>query len=133
MRWEGGRWLVEDVEEDAGGEGPDGDRRDGNGDRGDGRSGGGDTDDGATVDSGEREERRRGVWECEADIMERAEARRGYTVAAAWDEGAMIQLMARMSNPTLAVRRWMSTVDCTPSFPTYPPFTLLRYRSRVLN
>ena len=104
VRWEGGRWLVEDVEEDAGGEGPDGDRRDGNGDWRDGHSGGGDTDDGATVDSGEREERRRGVWECEADIMERAEARRGYTVAAAWDEGAMIQLMTRMRNPTLQWR-----------------------------
>ena len=56
------------------------------------------------MDSDEREERRRGVWECEADIMERAEARRGYTVAAAWDEGAMIQLMARMRNPTLQWR-----------------------------
>ena len=29
--------------------------------------------------------------------------RRGYTIAAAWDEGAMIQAMARMDNPTL---RW---------------------------
>ena len=95
---------MEDVEEDAGEEGSDGDRRDGDGGRRDGHSGGGDTDDGATVDSDEREERRRGVWECEADIMERAEARRGYTVAAAWDEGAMIQLMARMSNPTLQWR-----------------------------
>ena len=107
VRWEGGRWLVEDAEdagEDAGEEGSDGGRRDGNDDRSDGHGGGGDTDDGATVDSGEREERRRGVWECEADIIERAEARRGYTVAAAWDEGAMIQLMTRMRNPTLQWR-----------------------------
>ena len=29
--------------------------------------------------------------------------RRGYTAGAAWDEGAMIQAMARMDNPTL---RW---------------------------
>jgi len=65
VRWEGGRWLVEDTGEDAGGEGSDGGRRDGNGDGSDRHSDGGDTGDGATVDSGEREERRRGVWECD--------------------------------------------------------------------
>ena len=57
----------------------------------------------AEVDSLEDEERRRGVWEVEAMAVEYTEARRGYTLAAAWDEGAMIQAMARMDNPTL---RW---------------------------
>ena len=45
--------------------------------------------------------RERPVFTDHLIIMERAEARRGYAVAAAWDEGAMIQIMARMSNPTL--------------------------------
>ena len=36
-------------------------------------------------------------------IAETTALRRGYTRPAAWDEGAMIQAMARMDNPTL---RW---------------------------
>ena len=32
------------------------------------------------------------------------ESRRGYTVGAAWDEGNMIQAMARLKNPTIAWR-----------------------------
>ena len=59
--------------------------------------------DGATVDSVEDEMRRRGAWELEAAVVEAMAARRGYTTRAAWDEGAMIQAMARMDNPTL---RW---------------------------
>ena len=104
MRWEAGRWLVEEVEDGAGEVGSDGDRGDRNEEGGDGQDDRGDTDDGATIDGGEGEDRRRGVWECEADIVEAAEARRGYSVAAAWDEGAMIQIMARMRNPTLQWR-----------------------------
>ena len=50
-----------------------------------------------------REERRRGVWVIEAAIAETTALRRGYTMSAAWDEGAMIQAMSRMDNPTL---RW---------------------------
>ena len=36
-------------------------------------------------------------------IVETTALRRGYTMAAAWDEGTMIQAMSRMDNPTL---RW---------------------------
>ena len=57
----------------------------------------------ATIDSEEDELRRRGAWELEAAAVESTAARRGYTNGAAWDEGAMIQAMARMDNPTL---RW---------------------------
>ena len=32
------------------------------------------------------------------------ESRRGYTVGAAWDEGNMIQAMARLKNPTITWR-----------------------------
>ena len=108
VRWGDGRWLVaeeegEEEEDDAGAADSDGDRGNRNEAEGEGEGDRGDTDDGATVDSGEEEDRRRGVWECEADIVEAAEARRGYSVAAAWDEGAMIQMMARVRNPTM---RW---------------------------
>ena len=103
VRWGDGRWLVAEEEDDAGAADSDGDRGNRNEAEGEGEGDRGDTDDGATVDSGEEEDRRRGVWECEADIVEAAEARRGYSVAAAWDEGAMIQMMARMRNPTM---RW---------------------------
>ena len=61
----------------------------------------------ATIDSEEDEVRRRGAWELEAAAVESTAARRGYTTGAAWDEGAMIQAMARMDNPTLT-RRWRS-------------------------
>ena len=103
VRWGDGRWLVTEEEDDDGATDSDSDR--GNRNEAEGAEEGvrGDTDDGATVDSGEGEDRRRSVWECEADIVEAAEARRGYSVAAAWDEGAMIQMMARMRNPTM---RW---------------------------
>ena len=48
--------------------------------------------------------RRRGARECEEALMEAAEARRGYTRVAAWDEGNMIQAMARLKNPTIVWR-----------------------------
>ena len=104
VRWEDGRWLVVEEEGDTGEAGSDGDRRDRNEEGGEGQADRGDTDDGATIDGGEGEDRRRGVWECEAGIVEAAEARRGYSVAAAWDEGAMIQMMARTRNPTMQWR-----------------------------
>ena len=100
VRWESGRWCVEEVSlGQDGGESPGGEiRRPGH-----------DTivsweiSDGATVDSVEDEMRRRGAWELEAAAVEAMAARRGYTTGAAWDEGAMIQAMARMDSPTL---RW---------------------------
>ena len=67
--------------------------------------------DGATVDSVEDEMRRRGAWELEAAAVEAMAARRGYTTRAAWDEGAMIQAMARMDNPTLRWRYGGGDVD----------------------
>jgi hypothetical protein len=36
--------------------------------------------------------------------MEATEARRGYARVAAWDEGNLIQAMARLKNPTIAWR-----------------------------
>ena len=50
--------------------------------------------------------RRRGARECEEALMglEAAEARRGYARVAAWDEGNLIQAMARLKNPTIAWR-----------------------------
>ena len=62
-----------------------------------------DTDRG-TVDDEEGDMRRRGARECEEALMEAAEARRGYTRVAAWDEGNLIQAMARLKNPTIAWR-----------------------------
>ena len=58
----------------------------------------------ATEDAGEDKERKRGARECDEAMMEATEARRGYTKAAAWDEGNMIQAMARLKNPTIAWR-----------------------------
>ena len=95
VRWESGRWSVEEVYMGQG------EGRDGNG----GRQGGehsvivswGSTDE-VTIDSEEDELRRRGAWELEAAAVESTAARRGYTTGAAWDEGAMIQAMARMDN-----------------------------------
>ena len=60
--------------------------------------------DAATVDSGENEVRRRIMRECEHAMMENTASRRGYAPTAAWDEGNMIQAMARMKNPTIAWR-----------------------------
>ena len=42
--------------------------------------------------------------ECEDAMMEDTASRRGYAPTAAWDEGNMIQAMARMKNPTIAWR-----------------------------
>ena len=58
----------------------------------------------ATADSGENEVRRRNMRECEDAMMEDTASRRGYAPTAAWDEGNMIQAMARMKNPTIAGR-----------------------------
>ena len=87
VQWVGGRWHIED---EGGGRGSNGGSE-------------GASTDGATIDSAEEEERRRGVWVLEAVIVETTALRRGYTMAAAWDEGTMIQAMSRMDNPTL---RW---------------------------
>ena len=100
VRWESGRWCVEEIYMG---------RREGR-DRSGGRRDGehsaivswGSTDE-AAIDSEEDEVRRRSAWELEAAAVESTAARRGYTTGAAWDEGAMIQAMARMDNPTL---RW---------------------------
>ena len=73
-------------------------------------SGGAGTD-GVTVDSAEEEERRRGIWVLEAAIAENTALRRGYTMSAAWDEGAMIQAMPRMDNPTLQWRYGSGDVE----------------------
>ena len=54
--------------------------------------------------SGETEERIRVIKRCEEKAMEVAESRRGYVYGAAWDEGNMIQAMARLKNPTIAWR-----------------------------
>ena len=35
--------------------------------------------------------------------MEATEARRGYARVAAWDEGNLVQAMARLKNPTIAL------------------------------
>ena len=58
----------------------------------------------ATADSGENEVKRRNMRECEGAMMEDTASRRGYAPTAAWDEGNMIQAMARMKNPTIAWR-----------------------------
>ena len=54
--------------------------------------------------SGEEEDRQRVVRRQNEKRMEVAESRRGYTRGAAWDEGNMIQAMARLKNPTIAWR-----------------------------
>jgi hypothetical protein len=53
--------------------------------------------------------RRRGARECEEALMEATEARRGYARVAAWDEGNLIQAMARLKEPDdrVAIWRWM--------------------------
>ena len=57
-----------------------------------------------TVDDEEGDMRRRGARECDEALMEATEARRGYARVAAWDEGNLIQAMARLKNPTIAWR-----------------------------
>ena len=57
-----------------------------------------------TVDDEEGDMRRRVARECEDALTEAAEARRGYARVAAWDEGKLIQAMARLKNPTIAWR-----------------------------
>ena len=54
--------------------------------------------------SGETEERTWVIKRCVEKAMEVAESRRGYVYGAAWDEGNMIQAMARLKNPTIAWR-----------------------------
>ena len=54
--------------------------------------------------SGEEEERQAVVRRQNERRAEVAESRRGYVTGAAWDEGNMIQAMARLKNPTIAWR-----------------------------
>ena len=54
--------------------------------------------------SGEGEDRRDTIRRQEKRGAETTELRRGYVVGAAWDEGNMIQAMARLKNPTIAWR-----------------------------
>ena len=54
--------------------------------------------------SGEEEDRRDTIRRQETRRAETTESRRGYVVGAAWDEGNMIQAMARLKNPTIAWR-----------------------------
>ena len=61
------------------------------GERGNSGVSGGASTGGVTIYSAEEEERRRGVWVVEAAIAETTALRRGYTMSAAWDEGAMMQ------------------------------------------
>ena len=99
VQWVGGRWRIEEIrsERREGGHGS----ADSGEERGSevGRS---NTDE-AGIDSAEESERMRGVWELEAAAVESTTARRGYTIPAAWDEGTLIQAMARLDDPTL---RW---------------------------
>ena len=54
--------------------------------------------------SGEEEDRQRVVRKQDERKVEVAESRRGYVRGAVWDEGNMIQAMARLKNPTIAWR-----------------------------
>ena len=54
--------------------------------------------------SGEEGDRQWIVRRQEEKRVAVAESRRGYTIGAAWDEGNMIQAMARLKNPTIAWR-----------------------------
>ena len=49
-------------------------------------------------------ERGRVIRWCEEMEAGKTERRRGYVCGAAWDEGNMIQAMARLKNPTIAWR-----------------------------
>ena len=50
------------------------------------------------------DERGRVIRWCEEVDAGKTERRRGYACGAAWDEGNMIQAMARLKNPTIAWR-----------------------------
>ena len=54
--------------------------------------------------SGEEGDRQRVVRRQEEWRVAVAESRRGYAIGAAWDEGNMIQAMARLKNPAIAWR-----------------------------
>ena len=54
--------------------------------------------------SGEEGDRQWIVRRQEEKRVAVAESRRGYAIGAAWDEGNMIQAMARLKNPTIAWR-----------------------------
>ena len=75
----------------------------------------------ATIDSEEEEVRRRGAWELEAAAVESTAARRGYTTGAAWDEGNMIQAMARLKHPAIAWRKVTGGEMEPPLTPPPPP------------
>ena len=55
--------------------------------------------------------------EYEDAMMKDTASRRGYAPTAAWDEGNMIQAMARMKNPTIAwrfgdgLKGWPTSLD----------------------
>ena len=57
----------------------------------------------ASPEEGE-EQRLQVIRQCDERMMEVREARRGYVQGSAWDEGNMIQAMARLRNPTIAWR-----------------------------
>ena len=50
------------------------------------------------------EQRLQVIRQCDERMMEVREARRGYVQGSAWDEGNMIQAMARLRNPTIVWR-----------------------------
>ena len=54
--------------------------------------------------SGDEEGRWQVIRQYEESRVVATESRRGYTAGAAWDEGNMIQAMARLKNPTIAWR-----------------------------
>ena len=54
--------------------------------------------------SGDEEGRWQVIRQYEERRVVATESRRGYTAGAAWDEGNMIQAMARLKNPTIAGR-----------------------------
>ena len=60
--------------------------------------------DAATAASGENEVRRKNMRACDRAMMEDTASRREYAPTVAWDEGNMIQAMARMKSPTIAWR-----------------------------
>ena len=57
----------------------------------------------AASEEGE-EQRLQVIRQCDERMMEVREARRGYVQGSAWDEGNMIQAMARLRNPTIVWR-----------------------------
>ena len=59
--------------------------------------------------SGEEGDRQWIVRRQEEKRVAVAESRRGYTIGAAWDEGNMIQAMAKLKNPAIAWTIWGHT------------------------